>query len=168
MSGGERPGRISRIGGYFGRRVGNPFISRVGRDTLTDGAGQAGHVLRPARISREEARGALRGRYEDGGRARFAQLMAQEGLKERDLSELERMRVRQFRAMCAISALALLLGAAIPILTDDGLIMKSGLILGLFSLVFLAIGLRHDLAAWQIRNRRFGGILEYVHDRWGR
>ena len=94
--------------------------------------------------------------------------MAQEGLKERDLSELERMRVRQFRAMCAISALALLLGAAIPILTDDGLIMMSGLILGLFSLVFLAIGLRHDLAAWQIRNRRFGGILEYVHDRWGR
>ena len=73
-----------------------------------------------------------------------------------------------FRAMCAVSGIALLLGAAIPLLTDDWLIMMSGLIFGLFSLVFLAVGLRHDLAAWQIRNRRFGGIREYVEDRWGR
>lgn len=168
MSGEERPGRAARFGGYFGRRVGNPFINRVGRDTLSEGADRAGHVLRPERVSREEARGALRGRYEDGGRARFAQLMSEKGVREGDLLELERMRVRQFRSMCVISAIALLLGASIPFLTDDPLIMMSGLILGLFSLVFLAIGLRHDLAAWQIRNRRFGGILEYAQDRWGR
>ena len=168
MSGEQRRGRTSRIGGYFGRRIISPFVARVGRETIVDGADQARHVLRPERVSRQEAQGALRGRYEDGGRARFAQLMAQQGLKERDLADLERMRTRQFRAMCAVSALALLLGATIPFLTDDGLITMSGLILGLFSLVFLAIGLRHDLAAWQIRNRRFGGIFEYVNARWGR
>lgn len=168
MSGGGREGRMSRIGGYFGRRIGNPFISRVGRETLTGSAEEARSALMPERITREEARSAILGRYPDGGRARFAQLMAQRGVHERDLHVLERMRVRQFRAMCTVSLIALLLGAVIPFLTDDGLIMMSGLIFGLFSLVFLTIGLRHDLAAWQIRNRRFGGIREYVEDRWGR
>jgi hypothetical protein len=164
----EKRGRIARLGGYFGRRVGNPFINRVGRDTLYDGANQARGILRPERVSRSEVAGAIRGRYDDGGRARFAQVMAQQGVPERDLPRLEEMRVRQFYAMCAVSLLALCLGAAVPFLTDDWLIMISGLIFGLFSLVFLAVGLRHDFAAWQIRNRRFGGIREYVEDRWGR
>ena len=54
MSGAERPGRAARIGGYFGRRIGNPFISRVGRDTIADGADQAGRVVR--RIDRFKER----------------------------------------------------------------------------------------------------------------
>lgn len=164
----EKQGRIARVGGYFGRRVGNPFITRVGRETLYGGATEARGVLRPERVSREEARGAYHGRYEDGGRARFAQVMAQQGVPERDLAGLEATRVRLFRFMAALSLLTLTLGAAIPFLTEDWLIMISGLIFGLFSLVFLAVGLRHDLAAWQIRNRRFGGIREYLEDRWGR
>lgn len=168
QQGGAKKGRIARVGGYFGRRVGNPFINRVGRDTLYEGADQARGVLRPERVSREEARGALHGRYEDGGRARFAQVMAQQGVPDRDLKGLEENRIRLFRFMVALSGLTLALGAAIPFLTDDWLIMISGLIFGLFSLVFLAVGLRHDFAAWQIRNRRFGGIREYVEDRWGR
>lgn len=164
----QKRGRIARIGGYFGRRVGNPFITRVGRDTLYEGADQARGVLRPERVSREEARGAYHGRYEDGGRARFAQLMAQKGVPDRDLPGLEANRVRLFRFMVLLSVVTLTLGAAIPFLTDDWLIMISGLIFGLLSLVFLTIGLRHDFAAWQIRNRRFGGIREYLEDRWGR
>jgi len=164
----EKRGRIARIGGYFGRRIGNPFVRSVGRDTLYGGADQARSVLTPERVSRSEAEAAFRGRYEDGGRARFAQLMAQQGVPERDLARLEGMRTRQFRVMCAMSLLALGLGAAVPFFTDDWLIMISGLIFGLFSLVFLAIGLRHDFAAWQIRNRRFGGIRDYIEDRWGR
>lgn len=164
----EKKGRIARVGGYFGRRVGNPFINRVGRETLSGGAEQARCVLRPERVSREEARGAYHGRYEDGGRARFAQVMAQQGVPERDLAGLEASRARLFRYMIGFSGVALTFGAVIPFLTDDWLIMISGLIFGLFSFVFLAIGLRHDFAAWQIRNRRFGGIREYVEDRWGR
>lgn len=164
----EKKGRVSRFAGYFGRRIGNPFISRVGRETLSEGAHQAGQVLRPVRISWSEAQEAINGRYEDGGRARFRQVMAQNGVSERDLPALERMHVQNFLAMCAISLLALGAGAAIPFLTDDWLIMASGLVFGLFSLVFLLIGLRHDFSAWQIRNRRFGGIREYVEARWTR
>lgn len=161
-------GRVARIGGYFGRRIGNPFINRIGRETLGDGADQARGALRPERVTKNEVRGAIRGRYADGGRSRFAELAAQQGLGPADLDGIELMRIRQFRAMCAVSLLALVLGAAVPFLTSDRLIMISGLIFGLFSLVFLTIGLRHDFAAWQIRSRRFGGIREYLHDRWGR
>ncbi len=164
----EKKGRIARMGGYFGRRVGNPFITRVGRDTLYGGASEARGVLKPEPVSREEAHGAYHGRYADGGLARFSQVMAQRGVQDRDLAELEATRLRLFRFMAGLSLLTLVLGAAIPFLTEDWLIMISGLIFGLFSLVFLAIGLRHDFAAWQIRNRRFGGIREYLEDRWGR
>jgi hypothetical protein len=164
----EKKGRIARVGGYFGRRVGNPFINRVGRETLSGGVDQARSVLKPERVTREEARSAYHGRYEDGGRARFSQVMAQQGVPDRDLPVLEASRVRLFRFMAALSLLTLVMGAVIPFLTDDWLIMISGLIFGLFSLVFLAIGFRHDFAAWQIRNRRFGGIREYVEDRWSR
>jgi hypothetical protein len=164
----EKGGRVSRVGSYFGRRVGNPFISRVGRESLSDGVSEAGGVLKPERVTREEVSGAIRGRYADGGRERFAQLMQEQGLGVADLPRLEGMRTRQFHAMCVISAIALLLGAAVPFFTDDYLIMISGLIFGLFSLVFLAIGLRHDFAAWQIRSRRFGGMREYLEERWGR
>lgn len=168
MSETERPGRVRRVGSYFGRRVGNPFITRVGRDTLSGGAASAHGVLRPERVSPDEVRGAIRGRYPDGGRARFEEVMRESGIGPEDLPELERMRMRQFRAMCLISLLALLLGASVPLFTQDWLIRISGLIFGLFSLVFLAVGLRHDLSAWQIRHRRFGGIREYVEERWGR
>jgi len=164
----DQEGRVRRVGSYFGKRVGNPFISRVGRESLSGGAEEAGGVLRPERVSRDEVRGAIRGRYADGGRERFAQMMREQGVSAADLPRLEAMRVRQFRAMCVVSVLALLLGAAVPFFTDDYLIMISGLIFGLFSLVFLAIGLRHDFAAWQIRARRFGGMREYLEQRWGR
>lgn len=165
---GPRPGRIARVGGYFGRRVGNPFISAVGRDTLYKGADSARDVLKPERVSRAEAMAAYKGRYQDGGRDRFSQLVVQRGLGEDDLRQLERMRLLQFRAMLVVSLLALLIGSAVPFWTDDWLILISGLIFGLFSLIFLMIGLRHDFAAWQIRSRRFGSIRNYLEERWGR
>jgi hypothetical protein len=165
---GPKPGRAKRVGSYFGRRVGNPFISRVGQETLSTGAGQARSVLKPERVTSQEVRGAIRGRYADGGRSRFQELMRENGLSAADLPRLEVMRTRQFRAMCLVSALALLIGAAVPFFTDDWLITISGLIFGLFSLVFLAVGVRHDFAAWQIRERRFGGLREYLDLRWGR
>ncbi|PTX52487.1 hypothetical protein IQ03_01260 [Gemmobacter caeni] len=163
---GEKPSRASRITSYFGRRVGNPFINRVGRDALTGGISDAKSVLQVDRVSRDEVRGAIRGRYQDGGRARFATMAAERGLSEADLLAMERMRIAQFRMMTLVSLIALFAGSAIPFLTEDWLISVSGLIFGLFSLLFLTIGLRHDFAAWQIRNRRFGGIREYFDDRW--
>jgi len=167
-SNGTKPGRVKRVGSYFGRRVGNPFISRVGRETLSTGAVEARGVLKPERISQQEVRGAIQGRYADGGRLRFEDLMRHNGLGADDLPRLEAMRTRQFRAMCVVSGLSLLLGAGVPFFTDDWLIMISGLIFGLFSLVFLTVGVRHDFAAWQIRERRFGGLREYLDQRWGR
>lgn len=164
----QKRSRIARVGGYFGRRIGNPFINQVGRDTLYDGADEARNALRPERVSRAEVHGAYQGRYPDGGRARFAQVMAQQGVPERDLPHLAAMRARLFHTMCVIGLITLCLGTAVPFFTDDWLIMISGLIFGLFSLIFFLIGLRHDFAAWQIRNRRFGGIREYLQDRWSR
>jgi len=163
---GEKPSRSSRITSYFGRRVGNPFINRVGRDAISGSVDEARSVLRADRVSREEVQGAIRGRYPDGGRARFVMMAEERGLSAADLTAMERMRVTQFRMMVAVSLVSLIAGAAIPFLTDDWLISVSGLIFGLFSLLFLMIGLRHDFAAWQIRNRRFGGIREYFEDRW--
>lgn len=167
MSKGEAPSRTERVTGYFRRRIGNPFINRVGRDALTGSAAEARSVLRAEKISRDEVRSAMNGRYADGGRERFQDLMRERGLSERDLAPLERMRSNQFLWMCLISLVTLLLGASIPFMTDDPLITVSGLIFGLFSLVFIMIGLRHDFSAWQIRNRRFGGVREYVSERWG-
>lgn len=162
----EKPSRTARVTSYLGRRFGNPFINRVGRDAVTGSAEEARSALRIKRVDKEEARGAIRGRYSDGGRARFAHLAQEQGLSDRDLEEMAHMRVTQFRMMCLVSLVSLVIGAAIPFFTDDRLISVSGLIFGLFSLVFLMIGLRHDFAAWQIRNRRFGGIREYFEDRW--
>jgi hypothetical protein len=162
----EKPSRTARITSYLGRRFGNPFINRVGRDAVTGGAEQAKSALRITRVDKEEARGAIRGRYKDGGRARFAEMARERGLSDRDLEEMAHMRVTQFRMMVLVSLVSLIAGAAIPFFTDDWLISISGFIFGLFSLVFLMIGFRHDFAAWQIRNRRFGGIREYFEDLW--
>jgi len=161
-------GRTARVASYFGRRIGNTFITKVGRDALTGSASEAKAALRIDRVSRDEARGALWGRYEDGGRARFGDMAHERGLTESDLQTLEQMRLRQFHMLALIAAFALLAGGAIPFFTSDWLITFSGLVFGMFSLIFLMIGLRHDFAAWQIRQRRFGGIREYINDRWGR
>lgn len=168
MSNAEKKGLTRRIGGYFGRRFRTPHVGSIGGDLLRGGSDEARKSLEIKRIDRAEVLNAYRGRYSDGGVARFSEMADEYGLSDDDLLILESERVRQFQIMCVFAAVCFVVGFLFPFLTSDLLIVASGFVFGIFSLVFLVIGLRHDFAAWQIRNRRFGGLREYLDIRWGR
>lgn len=167
MSEDVKKGRGKRVAGYFGRRIGNPFIQKVGRETMEGSRDVVRRTFRVEKLSREEVRNGIQGRYKDGGRQRFREMYSSRGLGESDLDGLARNRERQALAMTAVAVFALISGAAAPFFTDVFVISLSGLVFGVFSLAFLAIAFRHDYAAWQIRARRFGGVREYIDARWG-
>lgn len=159
--------RTRRLAGYFGRRIGNPFIQRAGREGLTTSYEGARSSLSVEKISPDEVRNAYRGRYKDGGRERFRESFSGSGLSEEDLTVLASNRRAQAFIMVVAAAFALFAGAAMPFFTTIFVISLSGLVFGIFSLLFLAIAFRHDYAAWQIESRRFGGVKEYIDIRWG-
>ena len=70
------------------------------------------------------------------------------------------------RTACAAAAALALTGAAAPFLAHASSTSLVGLIFGPATVAMLAVALHSDRAAWQIRQRRFAGLAEYVRMRW--
>ncbi len=147
---------------YVGRRFGNQFSNKVGRDSLKLSAERARATMIPTEIDPKDFRAGLEGRYEDGGISRFSQAMRDAGIPEAYLPILARQRRRASIIMFAAAAGFLLFGASMIIRADgfnDGLF---GFATAFMSLLFMAIGINHDFSRWQIHHRRFGGFKEYL------
>ena len=73
---------------------------------------------------------------------------------------------RAARATCTAAAAMALAGAAAPLLAQAGSATLAGLTFGPPIVAMLAAALKSDHAAWQIDQKRFAGLTEYVWMRW--
>ena len=157
-----RPSRIARLGRYAARRIAGPLTGLPGHQALREACRGTGEAIRPKRLERGDLAQGYRGRYADGGRARFRAAAAQAGLDKAALDRLAACRRRHARAACAAAAVLLVAGVVLPFLAQDRAATLAGLGLGPLVLAMLAMALRSDYAAWQIGQRRFGGFAEYA------
>ena len=168
MSDDQEAGFITRrargVTRYVGRRFGNPFIREVGRESLSRGVTHAKAALMPPKTSREEIELGLQGRYRDGGRERFREMMRMQQVVEQDLAELAANR-RRAAIICFLgSAVCLAIGTVLMVQAGSVSEKIFGFVTSFTSITLLAIGIRHDFSRWQIVNRRFGGLREYLGD----
>lgn len=161
----EKKGMIRRAGDggvrYISRRFGNQFINKVGKDNLTGSYQAAKKTLSIKPISKEELLGGFYGRYTDGGRARFTQMMHMNGIKEAELPTIAGLRRRDALITFAAAVLFLVIGAFSIAAADPAYLFIYISSTAIVSLVLFAVGIRHDFARWQIEQRRFGGFHEY-------
>jgi len=147
---------------YVGRRFGNQFINKVGRDSLTKGAQHAKHTLTPREVDPEDFRAGLEGRYADGGVARFKAVMEASGVDDESLPGLAKYRRRAGLMMFAAAGGFLFLGAWMIIGAQGFNQVLFGFVTAFMSLLFVTIGINHDFSRWQIEQKRFGGFKEYL------
>ena len=68
----------------------------------------------------------------------------------------------------AAAAIAGVILSFVFVLSGQGAVgILSGFGIFIFSLVFAAIALRQDFVAWQIRERRFGSLKDYLEGKFG-
>lgn len=157
----------ARIAGWATGKVRGPEHRAVGRGSLTGGLVAARDMLRPAPLDSGDFMAGLRGRHADGGVARFRAHMREGGTDARELPGIEsthRSISRSYAAMTLVCVLA----AVLYVSRFPGIFSGLGaMVLMLFGFAFLAVSVRHDFAAWQIRVRRFAGFREYLDLRFG-
>jgi hypothetical protein len=146
---------------WFGNRLNGGVLGRVNAITA-ETVKSAARRIRVEEISAPEARTGFEGRYPDGGATRFAQMVAQKGLDASQLDAKKKDWERQARLFFAVALLAL----GIPpvwIMLDPGpfafLMIPVGLLIGAG---LLGMGVRASFSAWQIGQRRFGGLREFL------
>ena len=163
----EKPKKsfLARVRTFGISRIRNPALLNRSKKNLAGSAQAATSSLAPKNLDVADFRAGLRGRYKDGGRARFAQMMDRQGL---DLEQADDMRANHLRAG-AIFALAAAVMLAFGIYSAATATNTAGLIAGISLCVvfflFMALAIRHDFSAWQILARRFGGFNEYLEFR---
>lgn len=162
-----RGGILSRIGGYGVRRVRDQRLVAKSRKNFSGAISAIGEAMTPTPLNPGEIRKGLDGRYADGGKSRFEAEMARRNLTKTQLDNIAFGHVRT--ALIFMAAAAGCFGlAAWWMLSGHGL---NGFIYGLAVfvavLVFVAMSVRHDYSAWQIRQRRFGGFRDYLQSRLG-
>ncbi|MFG6573548.1 hypothetical protein ACGYLO_18290 [Sulfitobacter sp. 1A13353] len=160
-----KKGFISRssrgVARYVGRRFGNQFVNEVGRDLVTKGFNRAKETLTPVEMDRDDFRAGLNGRYEDGGKTRFEEVLRETNTNNRQLAALAQHRRRAAYVMFAAAAGFLLFGAVMIVRAGGFNEALYGFVTAFMSFIFLTIGISHDFVRWQIEQRRFGGFLEY-------
>lgn len=151
----------SRIAGYGARRIahrGEHVRRRLHVMKLKDALKGAVAV---EKIDILGARQGWHGRYEDGGREAFAQLMEREGIDERALEAISRQHSVASAAYLA-TALSLLVLSVAQFVSYDLTLGVMAVAMQVASLPLVALALRHAFAGWQVRQRRFGGLGEYL------
>jgi len=147
---------------YVGRRFGNQFINKVGRDSLSKGAQRAKATLTPSEVDPDDFRAGLDGRYSDGGVKRFRDVMRTSNVSDDDLAGLAKSRRRAGIMMFVAAGGFLLLGSWMMINAEGFNQVVFGLVTALMSFLFVTIGINHDFSRWQIEQKRFGGFKEYL------
>lgn len=147
---------------YVSRRVQPGVQAERQRRHLSHGLTRARETLTPVEADRDDLKQGYKGRYPDGGRARFAEMVAAEGLGE---AEIEAMRVhhRVLSIVFLAASFGCILGTIWTLLQASSVLeTATGITLLILMLTFLSMALRHHYSEWQIRERRFGGLGEFL------
>lgn len=168
MSNPEEPkkGFLSKVGAYAGKRFmptsSQSIAKRFGEGSIKGAMG----ALKPKAYEPEDFKAGLHGRYADGGKARFNQLIAEEKLSDADLGRLAKHNTT-LAVTYGITAIALLCFSLYCVVvaqsTYDYILAFANFC------VFLALGsltVRHDFNRWQIQQRAFPGFRAYIDRRW--
>lgn len=162
-----RRGFLTRVSSYGKGRFRDQRLVGKSRKNITGAISAIGEAMKPAAMDPDEFRKGVSGRYADGGRGRFKNEMGRRKLNEHqiDLIADGHLRIALVFLCSGAGSFAL---AAWWMLSGQGL---NGFLFGvgifIAVLVFVALSIRHDYAAWQIRERRFGGFRDYVESRFG-
>lgn len=171
---GKGKGRKSRnfVSGYLhdrltASRIRPKDVAGASRHILRQGARGTLESLKPQKVSRQEIMGAIAGRYGDGGRARFAEMVELRQVSDRDIEKLIASNRRAVLVFIGGAILFLAIGVGSMIAGVSLLSILGGFATSLVSFIFIAIALRADFSAWQLAERRFGGLSEYFDARFG-
>ena len=147
---------------YIVRRFGNRFLEE-GYRTLKNNMAGARHAMSPRKLDPDELREGFNGRYDDGGFARFAQVMREQKTGERDLIIMARKQKRNMIIMLIAGLVFFLLGAWTMVTAKQGQDILFGFSTSFMAFIFGLLAMRHDFSRWQIEERRFGGFREYLN-----
>lgn len=160
---------MSRIGSFLARsgryginRVLPESIRTASGETLRGGYREATKTMAPRRIGMDELRHGYMGRYADGGRARFAEMVRGQKLRAEDLDAIAAGHARSFLTFLVISGIFMAGAVMFMSLWSGALAGLGAAILVLFALGSLVVALQADFSGYQIRMQRFCGFSEYV------
>jgi hypothetical protein len=159
-------GFVGRVAGWGFRKVRNPEISAVSRKTLTGGISAARESITPVNLDLDEIRAGLKGRYEDGGAARFLEIMTASGIDEDQLPDMASRHRRQAAMNLAIALLVAAVSFAMILTSGTRFGILGGAGFSIFSLAFLSLSIRSDFSAWRITERRMDGFKSYLDHRF--
>lgn len=162
MSDKEKPSILRRAGTFGLNKVRPESVRDASRQSLSSGRAAALKALKPQKIDIEDAKGAIHGRYEDGGVQRFSEMVVEMGLKPEDLEALKAMHKRQFLIYGCL-AVAFFIMSLVTIFTTSGQFSAlGGVILCIFAVGSIVNAVRSDYAAYQIDQRAFCGLRAYL------
>ena len=139
----------------------------VSREPLREAVSGARRVLDVETPKVGEIVASYEGRYTDGGLSRFRVAVERQELGDADLQWLER-RWASERLVYGLAAIVFALaGPALWILGNGGPWVITAILVMLFAVCFFAAAVRSDFSRWQVANRRFGGVVEYLSTRFG-
>lgn len=156
-----------RVGTYGANRLmpayNRDIASRTAKATLANVV----DAIKPVRITREEALAGHHGRYTDGGRARFAEVMDANGVHEDDLPWIA-AKHRKTCFILLVGSLAMFVLAMTLLFSGSSFLVRASSIASVIGALSLAAAaMRHDFYAWQIGQRAFPGFKPYLDSRFG-
>lgn len=150
------------IASYAKNRVGSQTAFNALHKNVRESAKQARSTLTPRAASHDEIVSSFRGRHSDGGKAAFKARMTDMGLSEADLNTMAMGRRTSAFILQAAGLLFLTIAIHGFTISDTPLALGSTIsVLGAAMLLQLIGGKLH-FEAWQIRERRFGGLREFL------
>lgn len=160
------PKRRRRLLGWAANKFNGSAVGQV-NSILMENVRATRDRARLAELTKEDVEAGIKGRYADGGRERFKQLELEHGWTSSDLDRRQRSWKMQSR-LYLLGAVAGLLLPVVWVLLQPGwfalLMLAPGLVV---PLALGAVAVKADFAAWQIRERRFGGLRDYFNGRAG-
>lgn len=153
------------LGQYVVRRGTSESTHRIGRQAISENYRSAKQVISLTPLDPDDVKAGLHGRYEDGGAQRFRQLMAQMNVKDHDLPGLERARKRA-SALYLVASITLIVFAIYQIAFAGGRVTSFASAANIVAALGLGLmAVKADFSRWQISERRFGALTEYMQTR---
>jgi len=157
---------FGKMGRYGMSRLQPESVRNVSREAVQSGGSRALEALRPEHLDIQDIRGGIRGRYADGGRARFSEMAREQGLSLSDLDAIELHHGRMSSLFFILAAAFLCAAAGMILLGGGGISLGGAVVLLLFSLGSMASAIRSDFSAWSVRLRAFPGFRRYLATRF--
>ena len=153
--------RTKGVKRYVGRRFGNQFL-KAGYSTVKSNMAGTRKAMTPKSFDLNEFRQGIEGRYEDGGVARFMQMVKEEKIGEQELERKIRNHAWSAMIMLIAAVIFFLIGSWMMITAERGPEILFGFTTSAMVFLFGVLAMRHDYSRWQIEQRRFGGFREYL------